>query len=90
MIKVSVHYGSAAFRQAAGIREEAVEGGTLNLGQVLETLAGRHGDAMRRLIFREGDSLECFILVNGKSLRELGTALAEGDRLELLRFSAGG
>jgi molybdopterin synthase sulfur carrier subunit len=79
-VRITVRYFAGA-RAAAGIAEETLEASTL--GDVAAELTGR-GEPLSRVL------TACSYLVDGLSVRDLGTPLRDGATVDVLPPFAGG
>lgn len=81
---VTVRYFAAA-RAAAGMHSEDVEldtGGTI--ADALDVVAGRHGEALSRVLAR------CSFLLDSVAVRDREALIADGAELDVLPPFAGG
>ena len=81
---VIVRYFAAA-RAAAGLASENIDvGEDATVGDALDALAARHGEALRRVL------AACSFLVDSIAVRDHATPLRPGTELDILPPFAGG
>ncbi len=81
---VTVRYFAAA-RAATGLASEDVDvGDGATVGDALEAIAGRHGEALRKVL----DA--CSFLLDSVAVRDRATPLRPGAELDVLPPFAGG
>lgn len=81
---VTVRYFAAA-RAAAGVSHEDVDvGDGATVAEVLEAVADRHGEALRKVL------AACSFLLDSVAVRDRATPLRSGAELDVLPPFAGG
>ncbi|MBV9011943.1 MAG: MoaD/ThiS family protein [Pseudonocardiales bacterium] len=84
MFVVTVRYFAAA-RAAAGLSSENLDvGDGATVGDALDSLAARHGEALRKVL------AACSFLLDSVAVRDRSTPLPAGAQLDILPPFAGG
>ncbi|WP_433267844.1 MoaD/ThiS family protein [Actinosynnema sp. CS-041913] len=84
MVQLTVRYFAGA-RAAAGVPEESFElPGGPTVAQALDAVRARHGDGLERVL------AACSFLLDGVAVRDRGTPVPSGSRLDVLPPFAGG
>jgi len=86
---VLIRYFGAA-KAAAGIEEEILDAGPLELGELLEKLAARHPDAPEGTPVLQTVIDRSTFLVNEVAARNRSVVLASADTVDILPPFAGG
>ncbi len=93
LAKVKVVFPSVIASVTAGEKETEVSASTL--GEVIDRLVAKYGDALKQRIFDSSGNLSKFLnfYVNGKNisfLKQLETQLNDGDKVLILPTVSGG
>lgn len=93
MAKVKVIFPSVMASVTAGEREIEVSASTL--GQAIDEIAARYGDAFRKRVLDPSGKLKRLLnfYVNGKNVRflkQLETPLKDGDEISIIPLASGG